>query len=272
MSAGRSDQLVAPEETVLFMDLLGFAALTEAHPQQHEIEVLENGYEVDRWGDAATQFSRFHLVIDVKLQGMRMDGGAKALIFSDCAFLVLGSPLRTAYVACDIMGEFLKARLPVRMGIGHGTFNPLRFSSDTFGQSTINRAMFTGTGVVRAHYAERCGGKGMRIFLHPSMKEQLANIRLGVQVLPLETPFPNAEWELNYLSWRKTGNGQEQNEVGQDNRKLFESVVAMTPTDTPASVKVHYTDTLLAINRMRGGDGAGRIRYLLDSSYSQPAA
>lgn len=101
------------------------------------------------------------------VQRQRLYGGITAMLFSDCAFLNPGGSLRAALIATDLMREFIKAGVPVRMGIGKGTFYPFGYSTDTGADSMlVSKSRFLGTAVVRAHAAERCGGKGMRIFVH----------------------------------------------------------------------------------------------------------
>lgn len=131
-------------QVVLFLDLLGFAALTEAHPY-HVVEEIDEGWKIDRFGDAATQFGRFQWVLNQALsEEARFRGGLKAMIFSDCAFLLLGTSLSAALFATDLMRQCIMARIPVRMGLGLGTFNAIRFSADNAGATTVNRALFMG--------------------------------------------------------------------------------------------------------------------------------
>ena len=90
------------------------------------------------------------------------------MLFSDCAFLNPGNSLRAALIATDLMRKFIETSVPVRMGIDKGTFYSFGYSTDTGGDSMlVSKSRFLGTSVVRAHGAEQCGGKGMRIFVHP---------------------------------------------------------------------------------------------------------
>ena len=91
-----------------------------------------------------------------------------AMLFSYCAFLNPGNSLRAALIATDLMRKFIETSVPVRMGIDKGTFYSFGYSTDTGGDSMlVSKSRFLGTSVVRAHGAEKCGGKGMRIFVHP---------------------------------------------------------------------------------------------------------
>jgi len=125
-----------------------------------------------------------------------MHGDLKAMLFSDCAFLEFGNSIRTALVATALIRDFVKARVPVRMGIGRGTFYPFKFSTEVSGATVLARSLFVGTAVVRAHAAEQCGGKGIRIFVHPSVRADIPSIQQRIKVLALGKPYKDASWEL----------------------------------------------------------------------------
>ena len=55
------------------------------------------------------------------------------------------------------------------MGMASGSFAALRFRSDISTDNGDHAAQFLGTAVVRAYQAERCGLKGLRVFVHPSI-------------------------------------------------------------------------------------------------------
>src|SRR5258708_1372337 len=124
---------VADEAYVVFVDLLGFSALTEAFPHSTIREVLS---EVD------------DEIIPVRT-------GVQADLF-----------------ATRLMGNFIRRFVPVRMGFAGGTCDAVRFSSDTVGQFHMNRAVFAGTAIVRASEVEKKGGKGCRIFVHSRVSDE----------------------------------------------------------------------------------------------------
>jgi hypothetical protein len=80
------------------------------------------------------------------------------------------------------------------MGIGKGTFYPSQFSTDLIGSTIVTRSLFVGTAVVRSHCAEQCGGKGPRIFVHPSIEAEVTS-----KVVALAKPYENAKCELDFL-------------------------------------------------------------------------
>src|SRR5262249_46141923 len=123
------------------------------------------------------------------------------LLFSDCAFLTHDSLLDAAVSSTILMRKLLSLQVPVRIGLGFGTWHLQRFLIDSSKSQTVTQTLFYGTGVVRANRAEKHGGKGCRIFVHPSITEAaLADIRTKVRVLPTPEGSKDAPVELNYLA------------------------------------------------------------------------
>src|SRR5262249_33497399 len=107
------------------------------------------------------------------------------MLFSDCAFLDMANSIAAAIMAKNAIREFIKERVPVRIGVATGTFYRLSVSTK-IADTTISECRFIGTAVVYAHEAEKCGEKGMRILLHPSAVEDLRqNWSREVRMLPL---------------------------------------------------------------------------------------
>lgn len=198
------------------------------------------------------------------VQRQRLYGGITAMLFSDCAFLNPGGSLRAALIATDLMREFIKAGVPVRMGIGKGTFYPFGYSTDTGADSMlVSKSRFLGTAVVRAHAAERCGGKGMRIFVHPKV-DDLDFSHSDFKVLKLLKVFKAAKWELDYLHGPRPA--QEKPTVDAADRNLFSRVAAMKDPKTKLAIRKQYIDTLKALNRMRAAQGRRPV-YLRGLKY-----
>ena len=118
------------------------------------------------------------------------------------------------------MREFIKASVPVRMGLGKGTFYSFGYSTDTGADSMlVSKSRFIGTAVVRAHAAERCGGKGLRIFVHPTVSD-LDDSSADFKILDLPEPFNDVKRELDYLFRSKPA--QEKSMVDAADRELFQ--------------------------------------------------
>jgi hypothetical protein len=239
------------EVAALFIDMLGFAALVEQYPDAIAVHggMTEDGesYTYNSSSPSAERFRLFQLVLDRFLERHYPDHPTcKAMLFSDCAFIVDKHVLVCARSAVDLMQAFIGMAIPVRMGIGFGTFNEVRSSSDVREAFSVTRSLFTGTAVARANAAERCGGKGMRIFLHPSLATCLEHISWRAYVLPLDPPYPAAPCELSYL-YRAL---LREEEADKDDRELFRLVGLMWDW-APESVHAHYAATIAALNSMR---------------------
>jgi hypothetical protein len=165
------------------------------------------------------------------------------MLFSDCAFLEFGNPIMMARMAPKLMRDFILNKVPVRMGIGKGTFYPFKFSTDITDSTIVTRSLFMGTAVVRANRAERCGGKGMRIFVHPSVEAEFVSKNMA-----LVKPFEGSKAELDFLHEARPA--QQKPSAEEDDHKLFDAVVEMKEA-APESEQNHYLETLEAMNRMR---------------------
>ena len=171
------------------------------------------------------------------------------MLYSDCAYLDAGNSVRSALIAIELMRNFLRERVPVRMGIGRGTFYAFGFSIDVSDSTTVARSLFAGTAVIHAHAAERSGGKGMRIFMHPSLETERHLIERSVRIVPLPKPNVGARWELNYLY--ETRPAAQQPPGDESDLELFEAVKSMKDPKADMKVRRQYIETHKALNRMR---------------------
>jgi hypothetical protein len=249
LSMKKRARLEDEPKVLIYVDVLGFEALTN----EYQFRVRE--FHHKRFSGASTtemqnQFNRFNTVLDQCVFEETLYGGIQAMLFSDCAFLVFDNSLRATVIAVGLMRNFINRGVPVRMGLGKGTFYDIEYLTKTdVGAVTLSKSRFVGTSVVRAHSAEQCGGKGMRIFLDSSIENDLPHIRQRIKTLPLARPLRGVNWELDYLNESRPI-AQEQ-KVEADDRKLFDNVARMKQPSWPRDVQRHYTQTLAALNRMR---------------------
>ena len=200
------DVFESDKRAVVYLDLLGFAALVEANPQYFATEPVDRpSWQTWPTNAAAQRLSLFHQVLESNISSEQPN---HAMVFSDCGFGVFYTPTACADFAIALMQDFLRVKVPVRMGLGFGTFRAMGTTSGITDRSTVVRAMFGGTSIVRAVAAESCGGKGMRIFAHSSFSE-LFNINRGNgnQKFPLiPKQFKSVSCELDYkVSGRRPG-------------------------------------------------------------------
>src|SRR5438128_9262536 len=122
--------------TLIYVDMLGFAALTETF----RTRVIRESPESNKYGFSGSftspiqnRINQFYTAVDRCVFNERLSGRLFAMLFSDCAFLEAENSIAGAFLAMEIMRECIKARVPVRMGIGRGTFYPLTRSTDLSG-------------------------------------------------------------------------------------------------------------------------------------------
>lgn len=244
---------------VLFVDILGFAALTEKYQfrvEEHKDERL--GFCGMSTTEIQGQFNRFNRILDQRALDEAMYGGIQAMLFSDCAFLVFKKSVpgeipavRAVAIARKLMRHFITERVPVRMGIGKGTFYDIEYSTNTNADSfLVVKSRFFGTAVVRAHGAERCGGKGMRIFLDESVDEDLPHVG---RILRVPETLNHVKWELNYLHEPRPISDERTVELCD--AELYENVNRMKTPEMAPAVLLQYEQTVDALNRMRKNYG-----------------
>lgn len=239
--------------TLIFVDILGFGAITN-----------DCGVRVRDWNDgrfsgsSTTQMQAwlngFDAVVHQCVFQQPDYGCVQAMLFSDCAYLVFENSLQAALIAVSLMRGFILHRIPVRMGVGKGTFYSVELSTSTnVGNAVVSKSRFMGTAVVHAHSAEKCGGKGMRIFLDSSVEEDFQSVRSRVKTIRLPQALKQVQWELDYLSESKPI--PREHEVEENDRKLFDTVSSMKDPQSSGDVQAQYTETLEAMGRMRQVNG-----------------
>jgi hypothetical protein len=226
------DVFESDKRAVVYFDLLGFAALVENTPHYFMTGSAERPTNA-----AAQLLSVFHRIIEVNISAEQPN---HAMVFSDCGFGVFYTRIACANFAAALMRGFLQGGVPVRMGLGFGTFSAMGTTSGITDRSTVVRAMFGGTSIVRAVAAESCGGKGMRIFAHSSFSELFDSRGEGQRkLLPTPQQLNFVSSELDYAS-------------GADGQTVAEwaSKIRDMARSAPGTVQNHYFETLAALRRM----------------------
>jgi hypothetical protein len=163
-----------------------------------------------------------------------------SVFFSDCAFIVYPTLENVFFAAQGLLNSLLMFhRIPVRIGIAYGTFIDARHSSIRTPLYSITTAQFFGTGVNRAHSAERTKENGFRAFVHPSIDIASApNDFLKSHYVPLDAPTSTAAGEVSLL----TNGFSDANRLGLSLASMKEAA--------PAGSRHHYDATFVAIRKM----------------------
>lgn len=267
----RAAMQLADNRVVLFVDLLGFALLTEHHPLELDvIKAFERPFfsgNLDvllaRENPLTRTFASFHRSLKSTIDVAQMSHPVTAITFSDAAFIATEHLFQAVRMAVDLIQALLRQRIPMRAGIAHGSFAAVRFRSDVTVDGGDHAAHFLGTAVVRSHATESCGIKGLRILLHPSAVSLLDDpfhnpasskeSRIQCVVCSTEERASNTAgvlYEVDYWRFRPTAEAE-----------AWHALQDMWTTAPQHALK-HYAATAEAINRMRIGQGEAPLTKL----------
>ena len=247
---------------VVFVDMLGFADLTEQHEIDYDVfRALDNlntadfvrvAFEEVGANRLAESYVRFQIALRETVKEAQHSAQLTSISFSDSAFVTFDALRDAMSFAGALMRRLIHDRVPARMGIALGTFLVLRFRADVSLTGGDHAAQFLGTAVVRAHASERCGIKGMRILFHPSSFDPLS---IG-EPTPEERPEAMApkcvavhdselanragvQYEMNYLP------------VIDSRDQDFVGPVNLMRCGSEPQFHEHHDATLNALSRMR---------------------
>lgn len=283
------------EKVVLFADMLGFSDLIEKYPidldemkaRSRPLSVENISYIFDGFPDyfdpktfplcrtpekmkkpenrLSKIFVNFHESIKWAIEMAKMRHPITAITFSDSVFISTNYLFESVQIAVDLVQDLMSRKVPLRVGIAYGSFEALTFKSDISIDGGDHASQFLGTAVVRAHLAESCGIKGIRILLHPSaiplLKDKTHNpesqsaVSQPVNYLECnekeQKNKADVHYEVDY--WRfRTKRGAEGSWKGlQDMWKT-----------APEDKTVHYIATAEAIERMRVSHGEEPLNNL----------
>jgi len=261
---------ITDNKVVMFVDVLGFASLTEAYPVEPDlIEASDRplSWNIDmiltsRDNPLTQTFTRFHHFLKATIDLAKMRHPVTAITFSDSAFIATTHLFEAVKVAVDLFRFLLRYRVSVRIGIAHGSFAAIRFRSDVTVTGGDHAAHFLGTGVVRSHAASTCGIKGLRLLLHPSAVPLLSDSTHNpplhhkdriqyLQCSEEESSNPaGVQYEIDYWRFKPTAEAEAWH--------AFQDMWDVAPQD----VLKHYQATAEAINRMRIAQGEPGINNL----------
>jgi hypothetical protein len=246
-------QIELPNRSVLFLDILGFARLTEEHAldvetiqrRQHILTTFETIFQEPN--PLTETFVNFHEALKWAIEIAQMRRPITAITFSDSAFIVTSSISDCIAVATDLVRSLLTRGVPCRAGIAWGTFSAVRFKSDVMGEWGDHSAHFLGTGIVRANAAERCGIKGIRILVHPSAEALITSdevfddgkARLMACSAEEAVNEVGVKYEIDYWEFNPTAE-----------RAAWHALQDLW-TKAPRDAHDHYEATACAVNQMR---------------------
>jgi hypothetical protein len=190
-----------------------------------------------------------------------LPAGSFVSLFSDCFYFVCNSPLLFSIEARKFLHRLLHDNIPVRGGIGYGNFHFERTLHMATSAVNINESSFFGSSIVFAHEAESCKLKGLRVFVHRSAANALANLYDGTPVFPeirLQTADdrPPPSFGATTIPIPDSEVDDVQHELCHIGDERVETYLSIVDTIEAASgaagkAKVHYAETRRALERVR---------------------
>jgi hypothetical protein len=193
---------------VLFADILGFKDLVKDHkvPFPESLELRERristlGSLMNFGNPLGDAFKAFHQGIQYIVDDRGWARPTNLMVFSDSLFLASTSWQDCFGFAESLMVYCIGQDVPMRMGIGCGSFVPYGYAFQEEPRLKRFSSQFFGTGVIYAVEAEK-HLKGLRIAVHISAIEAMDTKSLNpYKLIPLAEDQKNHEimHEWNYL-------------------------------------------------------------------------
>jgi hypothetical protein len=199
-------------------------------------------------------FAAFHRTLDIRISELINADPLQSIVFSDSAFVVFRDLNTAIYFAQSFMRDLISFRVPVRMGIGRGTFRGLRLTTDISDEVRRHSSQFLGTGVIRAHEAESCGLKGLRIFIHPDVEMaedwpgDFCEVPDATPQLKMARPVTR---ELNYCEHDPDFTPRPGAQTLEEADTELAAAVTEMMLAAPEGARIQYSQTLAALTRMR---------------------
>ena len=253
--------MAGTDNVVAYLDLLGFRSLLTRRPE------LARPYGWDL-SEPLGMFNAFHSTLDAYALNSLDSHCERFFSWSDCCFLDFGSLTdprnpehqsgalyRAVLDAARLMQRFIMRQVPVRIGIGLGSFETIvaRQQFEEQRKRLIVSSRFLGTAVMNAYFAERYSPRGLRILLHRDfVASHFDNVPGVVRIAPDSTSSScspgsasvelQANHEINYLH-PKLREQDDATKPPVDSNALIEHVSFMLE-NVPEEHREHYTNTL----------------------------
>ena len=206
------------DNIAMYVDLLGFCSLLQWRPEL----ARPDGWDLS---EPLGMFNGFHSTLDAYAFNAMDSHCERFFSWSDCCFVDFGSLTdpknpghqsgalyRAVLDAARLMQTFIQQRIPVRIGIGLGSFETVIVRQQVTEQPRrlIVSSRFLGTAVMNAYIAEHSSPRGLRIFLHRDLVTSHLQDIPGVKPIASELVSPNCcpepgpsnsqtTHEINYL-------------------------------------------------------------------------
>jgi hypothetical protein len=206
----------------------------------------------DMYNPVGKAFTSFHACFDKAVDKIDWESEATMMVFSDSVFLGTTHAANCMSFCESLMRYCIEADVPVRTGVGYGTFVTHGFSFEANPRLRIVTTQFFGSAVIRAVDAEKVL-KGTRIALHPRTAKVLKNTHVEhddklIELPPgIATKSASHEWSL-LSSASEMGGMSDPDFVDQDGR-LLKHLTQMRDK-SPEKFEQYYIESIKAVERM----------------------
>ena len=249
------------DNIAVYVDLLGFRSLLQWRPEL----ARPDGWDLS---EPLGMFNAFHSTLDAYAFNDLDSHCERFFSWSDCCFIDFGSLTdprspghqsgalyRAVLDAACLMQKFIQRRIPVRIGIGLGSFETVVVHQQVQEQPRrlIVSSRFLGTAVMNAYIAEQGSPRGLRILLHSDFVGSHFQGIPGVRPVASELSarnccpdpgLPNSQsgYEINYLH-PDLCKRADVTKAPVDPDALIECVSTMF-LNAPEQHREHYSNTL----------------------------
>ena len=239
--------IAATDNVAAYVDLLGFRSLLMSRPEL----ARPDGWDLS---DPRGMFNAFHSTLDAYAADVLDSHCERFFSWSDCCFIDFGSLTdpgnhehqsgaldRAVLDSARLMHLFIAHRIPVRIGIGLGSFETVvvRQQFEEQPKRLIVSSRFLGTAVANAYGAEHYSPRGLRIFLHHDLAAS------HLQHIPGVVPIRSKNASGSSSSQHAVSNMQAGHEINYLLPKLREKTdVTKQPADS--NVLIEHVSSMLA--------------------------
>ena len=86
-------------------------------------------------------FALFHVGLEEEIAEVLKGSHLHSIVFSDSAFVAFEHPIDALVFCQRVMRKMIRGSVPVRMGVAHGSFKPLRFKTDLARNITLHSSL-----------------------------------------------------------------------------------------------------------------------------------
>jgi hypothetical protein len=256
----RDEQRPLARFYVAFIDILGFRRLVMGNrmPRARSLDHKRRagwwrkGAMYDTYNPLGRTFTAFHNCVDRAVDGTDWESEATMIVFSDSVFVGTTHAVSCMSFCEALARSCIEQDVPVRIGVGYGTFVTHGFSFESNPRIKVVTTQFFGSAVIRAVDAEKTL-KGTRIAVHPRAAKELEKSHLEqdghLMALSHDEATKSASHEWSLLSSLSEMGGMHDPDFVDQEGRLLKHLTSMR-NNTPEEFKHYYTGTIDAVERM----------------------